>query len=99
MSYSQSLEDLARLQALALGLASVLSLKSMSSAAVFSQILVAKNSARLRGGHFHYTPGIELKNCCYCMSPPVSRLAVPPTVMRSILIVGMPTPPGPAWAS
>jgi hypothetical protein len=37
MSYRQSLEDLARLEALALNLESVSSLKLMSSAAVFQQ--------------------------------------------------------------
>ena len=33
------------------------------------------------------------------MNPPVSRFAVPPTVRRSILIVGMPTPTGTACPS
>ena len=33
----------------------------------------------------------------YCMKPPGSFLAVPPTVRRSIFSVGMPTPTGTAW--
>ena len=35
----------------------------------------------------------------YCMKPPGSFLAVPPTVRRSILMVGMPTPTGTACPS
>ena len=35
----------------------------------------------------------------YCMKPPGSFLAVPPTVRRSTFNVGMPTPTGTAWPS
>src|SRR5438105_15849596 len=35
----------------------------------------------------------------YCMKPPGSFRAVPPTVMRSSLVVGMPTPTGTACPS
>src|SRR5213075_2369252 len=35
----------------------------------------------------------------YCIKPPGSFLAVPPTVSRSSFVVGMPTPTGTAWPS